>query len=36
VFAFPTGNMRFIAGKTGAASANRFGSFDYVLCSVER
>ena len=36
VFAFPAGDMRFIAGKTGAASANRFGSFDYVLCSVER
>ena len=36
VAGFPPGNMRFIGGKTAGASANRFGSFDYVLCSVER
>lgn len=37
VYAFPAGDMRFIAGNTAAAASNnRFGSFDYVLCSVER
>ena len=36
VAGFPAGDMRFIGGKTAGASANRFGSFDYVLCSVER
>ena len=37
VRAFPTGDMRFVAGKSKVTTtATRFISFDYVMCSVER
>ena len=37
--AFPTGDMRFVAGKTITtvqSTQTSFKSFDYVMCSVER